>query len=164
MLTEVVVFPVPPLWLKIARRAGACMRERRGRARRRGGRRRRRGDVGERGRGRARRGARSDGAEALAVGLGEDLLAALLRARVPELAADAHDLRHQLDVEPLLAGVARRAAGRLAAHGLLVALVGAEEREAPVALLHLVAELNVEPLRADAAALGHRSHRPSQVP
>ena len=25
MLTEVVVFPVPPLWLKMARRAGACI-------------------------------------------------------------------------------------------------------------------------------------------
>ena len=163
MLTEVVVFPVPPLWLKMARRAGAWMRALR-----------RRGRVG----GDAARGgagaASSMSAPASVIGGGS--AAAMAPSRAPpasartcvrhasehacaQLAAHAHDLRDELDAEALAARGARRAARRLAAHGLAVALLRAVEGEAAVALLHLVAELHVEPLPADAAALGHR--RPS---
>jgi hypothetical protein len=78
---------------------------------------------------------------------------------VAELPADADHLGDELHVEALLAGMAHGAAGGLAAHGLLVALVRAEEGEAAVSLFHLVAELHVETLRADAATLGHGSHR-----
>ena len=162
MLTDVVVLPVPPLWLKTARRAGAWMRRAArdrvasGPARRVGARRGLGAAAASAG---VDAGCARDRAETHAAGLGEDLRAALVGARVAQLAADAHDLRDELDAKPLVARGARRAAGRLAADGLAVALLRAEEREAAVALFHLVAELDVEAPPAHAAALGHRGHR-----
>jgi hypothetical protein len=67
-------------------------------------------------------------------------------------------LRHEVDREALAAGVARRAAIDLAAHRLAVASGRTEEREPAVALLHLVAELDLETLAANAAALDHSGH------
>jgi hypothetical protein len=81
-----------------------------------------------------------------------------------QLASYSHDLTHQFDAEARSACRAHRAPGRLAADCLAVAIVRAVEGEAPVAFLHLVTELHVEPFPANAAALGHAGHRGSHVP
>ncbi len=88
----------------------------------------------------------------------EELLAACLVARVRATCARLDHLRDELHDETLCACAAGDAALGLASDRALLATGGAIEREAAVALLHLVAELNIERFAANAAGLVHRGH------
>jgi hypothetical protein len=68
-------------------------------------------------------------------------------------------MRDELYAKARPARRARGAARRLSANGFPMARLGTVEREAAVALLHLIAKLDVEAFRAHAAGLGHCRHR-----
>lgn len=88
----------------------------------------------------------------------------VLRTRMMKLATNPYHVRNELHAKAGPTCRARRAARGFTAHRLPVAGLRTVERESAVPLFHLVTELDVESLSANAAGLGHRRHRHLQSP